>query len=423
MVAAGCSLVARGCGFAKEIVVAAHYGLSGALDVYLLALALIGLPANVILNAIHPPLVAAVASSEGRQREAAQLLMRTTSLVVAWLAVLLVLWILLIPWLSPILASGFSADKQDALMSALLWLMPWYFLNAINVLAYGLLQASRRYLANGLIPIATPIATVVVVLATGTYNDWRPLTIALAVGTALETLWLLALLHRTGTLVFSRLGDIAAAKRVVRSGLPLVPGMLMVALAPVFEQAIAAALGEGANAALGYGYRLPSAITSISATAIGITALPYFARLLGQRKFGYCLHSLEKLSVLIVLGALLLVTPLMFFSFDIVEILYQRAAFDAAAAARVGPVQLAYLAQIPFAILSILAVKTLSALGRNASASLYTMIATTLQVAGALALGIRIGPAGIAWAAAAGSASLATMSFLSARSALRKLAS
>jgi putative peptidoglycan lipid II flippase len=423
LLAAGCSLVARGFGFAKEVVVAAYYGLSGALDIYLLALALIGLPANILLNAIHPPFVAALASGEAGQREAGQLLMRTTSLVMGWLALLLVLWLLLVPWLFPLLASAFSVEKQDALMSALFWLIPWYFLNAINVLAYGLLQANRRYLANGLIPVVTPIATVFVVVAIGSYPDWRALTIALAAGTALETLWLLALLYRSGILVAWPLGEISGAKRVVRNGLPLVPGMLMAALAPVLEQAIAAALGEGANAALGYGYRLPSAVTSVTATAIGITALPYFAKLLGQRRFAYCLHSLEKLSVLIVLGGFLLVTPLMLLSFDIVEVLYQRAAFDAAAAARVAPVQLAYLAQIPFVILSILAVKTLSALGRNVSASLYTTIATMLQVTVALGLGMKIGPAGIAWGAAAGSACLATMSFVAARSTLLKLAS
>ena len=111
----------------------------------------------------------------------------------------------------------------------------------------------------------------------------------------------------------------------------------------------------------------------------------------------------------------------MFYSLDIVELLYKRAAFDAAAAARVSPVQVAYLMQIPFAVLSILGIKTLSALGRNGLVSFYTIIALILQTMLALGLGLHLGVAGIGWAAAAGSACLATMSFFAARSALSKL--
>jgi putative peptidoglycan lipid II flippase len=421
LVASVCALLARGLGFVKEIVVAASYGLSGAVDIYLLALALIGLPANILLNAVHPPLVSAMASSDGASAQAGQLLLKTTVLTIGWLALLLSIWLLLVPWLLPLLASGFSGDKQDALLAALRWLIPWYFLNAINVLAYGLLQASRRFLQNGLVPVITPLATVAIILATGAFHDWRPLAVALVAGTALETLFLFALVYRAGILVSWRLDDLPTAASVMRNGLPLIPGMLMIGITPVLEQSIAASIGEGANAALGYGYRLPSAITSISATAIGITALPYFARLLAQQQFGYCLHSLKKLGSLILVAGLLFVVPLMFFSLDIVELLYKRAAFDDAAAARVSPVQVAYLAQIPFAILSILAIKTLSALGRNATVSSYTVATLILQAALALGLGFQLGVAGIGWAAAAGSACLATISFVTARSTLIKL--
>src|SRR5690606_34550811 len=73
----------------------------------------------------------------------------------------------------------------------------------------------------------------------------------------------------------------------------LIPGTVMVAVVPMVEQAIAASLGEGTNAALSYGYKLPSSLASISATAIGITTLPYFASQVARGEFKYCLHSLD----------------------------------------------------------------------------------------------------------------------------------
>jgi peptidoglycan biosynthesis protein MviN/MurJ (putative lipid II flippase) len=50
-VVAALSVVNKGCGFLKEIVVATIFGLSGALDVYLVAYVVVGFPAGVLLNA------------------------------------------------------------------------------------------------------------------------------------------------------------------------------------------------------------------------------------------------------------------------------------------------------------------------------------------------------------------------------------
>jgi putative peptidoglycan lipid II flippase len=420
LVAASCLVIARGLGFVKEMVVAAHYGLSGALDVYLLAFALIGLPASVLLNAIQPALISALASHD-TPNGTRLVLVGTTGATLRWLTGLLAGWLIFVPAIFPIVASGFSPAKHSALQEALWWLTPWYFLNAINVLGYGVLQANRRYLQNGLIPIVTPIATIAVIVAAGTFDDWRPLAAALVGGTALETLCLVVTLRRAGVLASGRPDPSPDRARVMQRCLPLIPAALVLSMAPVVEQSIAAALGEGTNAAVSYGYKLPSALISVSATAIGITALPYFSRLLVQGRFGYCLHSLEKLGTWILVSGILVVMPLVLFSTEIVELLYARAAFDAAAVARVGPVQLAYLTQVPLAIISILAVRTLSALGRNGLVSLYTVSSLLVQGVLALVLGMRIGAAGIAWAASAGSALLAVLSFVTARSALRKL--
>jgi putative peptidoglycan lipid II flippase len=189
----------------------------------------------------------------------------------------------------------------------------------------------------------------------------------------------------------------------------------------VIEQAIAASMGEGTNAALGYGLKLPAALQGILLTAIGITALPYFANQLGQNQAAYCLHSLDKLTSWLLAGGMLLATPLVIFSSEIVTLLYQRGAFDAAAANQVAPIQLAYFLQLPFAIVAMLGVRALAALGCEARISAYTAVAVILQGALGYGLGVRYGAAGIAWAATLVSALIAIAYFLTARAALRRL--
>lgn len=420
LVAAIASIFAKGLGFIKEILVAASFGLSGALDIYLMAFVLIGFPLSILLNAVQTALISALAAENSSPAEGGQLYATTAFLTLAGLAVLLPIWLLLLPNVLPWLASGFSPEKRQGLETALFWLVPYYFLNGMNLLGYGVLQARRRYLVNGVLPSVTPLVTILILLAWGAAGDWRTLATALVVGSVIECVVLLTALHRDNQLAMPGLTN-ARLRPVIDASLVLLPGTLMLAMGPVIEQAIAASMGEGTNAALGYGFKLPTALQGILLTAIGITALPYFASQLGQNRAAYCLHSLDKLTRWLLAGGMLLVIPLAFYSTEIVALLYQRGAFDGAATSRVAPIQLAYFVQLPFALVAMLGVKVLTALGRNGLMSLYTIIAVLLQGALAYGLGMHYGATGIAWAATLVSALLATASYLTARTTLHRL--
>jgi len=169
---------------------------------------------------------------------------------------------------------------------------------------------------------------------------------------------------------------------------------------------------------LGYGYKLPAALQSIILTAIGITALPYFASQLGKNQVVYCLHSLNKLTRWILVGGALLAIPLAMFSSEIVSILYQRGTFDAVATSRVAPIQLVYFIQLPFVFVAMLGMKVLAALGRNGLISTCTVVAALLQGMLAYGMGMHYGVTGIAWAATLVSVLLAITYFFAARATL-----
>lgn len=421
LVAATTSLVAKSLGFIKEVVVASIFGLSGALDIYLVAFVLIGVPLSVLINAVQTALITHLAGANLTPNAEASRFVATSLLTLACLAVLLPIWLWALPYVLPWLASGFSVEKRQALETALYWLIPYYFLNGLNLLGYGVLQAKGRYLANGLLPTATPIVIILALLVWGVTGDWKVLVVSLAIGSAIESLLLLATLYRHGQLAFPHRLDIKGMDTIIIPSLALLPGAIMLTIGPVIEQAIAAAMGQGSNAALAYGYKLPAALQGILLTAIGITALPYFSKQLGHGNFAYCLHSLNKLTLLLMVGGALLILPLSFFSSDIVGLLYQRGAFDAAATTRVAPIQFAYFVQIPFALVAMLGIKVLAALKLNWLTSAYTAIAVLLQAVLAYELSARYGISGIAWAATLVTALLAATSFFTARLTLLRL--
>lgn len=421
IVAATTALAAKSVGFIKEVLVASTFGLSGALDIYLVAFVLIGVPLSVLLNAVQTALITHLSGANQLPKAEATWITKTILLTLICLAVLLPLWLWALPYALPKLASGFSVEKREALETALYWLIPYYFLNGFNLLGYGVLQATGRYLANGLLPIATPIVIILTLLLWGMAGGWKALVVSLAIGSAIESLLLLGSLYRHGQLAFPHWKNIKEVTPIMISSLALLPGSLMLTVGPVVEQAIAARMGEGANAALAYGYKLPVAIQGVLLTAIGITALPYFARQLGQNEPAYCLHSLNKLAFLLMAGGVILILPLVFFSSDIVGLLYQRGAFDVAATVRVAPIQFAYFMQIPFALVAMLGIKVLAALKLNWLTSAYTAIAVLLQAMLAYTLSVSHGISGIAWAATLVTALLAATSFFTARFVLLKL--
>lgn len=420
LVAAATSLLAKVLGFAKEVLVAAVFGLAGALDIYLVAFVLIGMPLSVLLSAVQTAMIAHLSS--GLDAEAAASRFSVTCLLtLAVLAVLLPIWLWTLPRVLPWLASGFSPGKRQSLETALFLLIPYYFLNGFNLLGYGALQAKGRFLANGLLPAATPVVIMLAVLVWGASGGWQVLAVALNVGSAIESLLLLIALSRLGLLSLPTKSSLKGMDTIAVASLALLPGTFVLAFMPLVEQAIAAALGEGSNAALAYGYKLPAALLGILVTAIGITALPYFSAQIGQGNHAYSLHSLNKLSLVLLAGGALLALPLGFFSTEITVVLYQRGAFDAAATGRVAPIQFAYFMQIPFALVAMLGIKTLAALNLNGLLSLYTALGVLLQALLAYALSARYGLPGIAWAAVIVSALLTITSYLTARRSLRSL--
>ncbi|WP_447862860.1 murein biosynthesis integral membrane protein MurJ [Nitrospira calida] len=420
LVAAATSLLSKVLGFAKEVVVAATFGLSGALDIYLVAFVLIGMPLSILLNAVQTALIVHLSSGLDRDTAASRF-SATCLLTLIILAGLLPIWLWVLPHVLPWLTSGFSSDNRQALQAALYWLIPYYFLNGFNLLGYGTLQANGRFLANGLLPVVTPVAIMLAVLVLGSWAGWQLLAVALGVGTAMESLLLMAALSRLGVFSSQIRPSLRGLAPITMASLALLPGTFVQAIGPLVEQAIAAAMGEGSNAALVYGNKLPAALLGILLTPLGITTLPYFSAQIGQGNYAYSLHSLNKIAGWLLAGGTLLALPLGIFSSEIVALFYQRGAFDAAATKRVAPIQFAYFMQIPFALVSMLGFKTLAALNLNGLLCLYMALGVLLQALLAYVLTMRYGLPSIAWAAVIVSALLAIASYFTACRSLRRL--
>ena len=141
--------------FIKEAVVAAAFGVSGSMDAYLMGLMLIGVPLGLLLNAIQTafiPLFVEVRETRGTQA-GAHFIRSTASAVLLVMMMALIMWLVILPWVMGIVAHGFDTAKQTAVRDMFLWLIPYYFLNGLNLIGYGVLQADKRFLSSAILPV------------------------------------------------------------------------------------------------------------------------------------------------------------------------------------------------------------------------------------------------------------------------------
>lgn len=392
-VTAGVKLAA----FVKEAVVAASFGVSGAMDAYLMGLMLIGVPMGLLLNAVQTafiPQFIEVRESRGTQAGAVFLRSAASGTLVAMAAVLLV-WLAMLPWLIGLVGHGFDPAKREVVRTMFFWLVPYYFLNGLNLLGHGALQAEKRFLPSAFAPLCTSLATIAIVLAVG--GDIHALLVSVAAGSLLEALVVQWQLRRAGLSLWpGRLFGSSEIGLLAKGSTVLLGGSFVVAFSPMIEQGLASGLGKGTVAAMGYANKLPAMLSAILVTAVGVTVLPFFSEMLARGDEARCRRAFRRYALVLLAGSSLLVICLGAISEQLVALVYQRGAFHPEDTQLVSQILRAYLVQIPGALVAMLTMRLLIA--RGAYAVVAIVNALTVLGSGALAwtLSRRLGAVGIA---------------------------
>ena len=135
--------------------------------------------------------------------------------------------------------------------------------------------------------------------------------------------------------------------------------------ANIVDQSMAAMLGPGSVAALGYGRRVISGVLQLGAVGLNNAILPFFSRMATRRDWSGCRHSLRRYTGLVLMLSIPVTIGIFLFSSPIVKLVFQRGAFTTADTKMVARVQALYSLQIPFYVGGTLFVRLLSALKHN----------------------------------------------------------
>ena len=379
--------IVKGVAFVKEAVVAAVFGVGSSMDSYLMAMVVIGFPSAVLLNAAQTVFIREyVRIVEVNGETAAARFVRTAVLgTLLALTAVLAAWVALLPGVLSVVGHGLT-DAQRALVAGNVYrLIPYYYLNGINLLGYGVLQSRRAFLRAALIPIATPAVIMLLVAVRGA--DLGILIGALTVGTAIEAVLIWVLLRMSRPPLTAGAPPPRHALREFAWGtVILVPGALIAALTPVIEQTLASGLGRGAISALGYAAKLPATLNTLLTTAVGVTVLPYFSQRLSRGYDAATRAFFIRYIVALALAGTVIAALAVLLSEPFVRLAFQRGEFSPQNTQLVTALQQAYLWQLPGALVAIVAVRFVAAQGRYRALTVGNIL--TVPITGLMQWGL-----------------------------------
>jgi len=358
------SLAAKAAIVGRDLALAMRFGRGDQVDVYLAAMALPLLVVQVVAASCATNL--SPAYIEAREKRgaaaAASLVARGTAVVLAVLGVSVVLLWLAAPLVMQAVAPGFGDEKLHMARLLLQWLAPTVMFQGMSIVWTTLLNAEGRFGWISLVPAATPVLLVALLLGW----DVDIVTVAMATlgGAAIEAGLCAVALRRTG-LPLPRWSGVAGLRGLIVESVHLGIGQAMMTGGALIDQLFASLAGPGAVSTLSYGGKISSFLMASAASALAVAVLPFFSEQVARRDAVGLRRSLHYWEKRILLISIPLTLVLVAACEPMVRAIFERGHFAAADTAAVTAVQRLALLQIPFFLLGTVNGRMLSALSRN----------------------------------------------------------
>jgi putative peptidoglycan lipid II flippase len=385
----------------KEVAVAGVFGRSDAMDAFLAAALLPGLLINLISESMNQALVPTlirVREDEGHER-AQQLLSSSTLWMCLLLGAASVLMALTARGFFPLIASHFPPAKLDLSIRLFYALLPTVLITGIATNCTAVLNTFDRFAFPALAPVVIPLAVMLGALLLGGRLGVWALVYATLAGSVIHAAIVVWMMEANGYDFRLRWhGMTKAAREVTCQYGPVLLSAVVASGGLLVDQSMAAMLPAGSVSALVYGNRFVSVAVALLAGAVSTAVTPYFSRMIAQRDWAGCRHTLRTWVCITALISIPVAVALMAPARLIVRAAFQRGAFGPRDTAIVASVMTMYAIQIPFFVVSRVFYRFIIAMRRTDLALYCGILNLILDIALNLVLMRWFGVAGIALA-------------------------
>lgn len=277
------TLVSRVLGLVREMLAAALFGATGALDAFFVAYTLANLARQLLaegaLSASFVPVFSRTLASDGQER-AHKLANQALTIIIIGCSAVIIIGILLAPQFVSIIAPGFDGGQKELAVSLTRVMFPFLMLVSVGALAMGVLNSVGCYFIPAIAPALSNAAYILFLLATYRHLSVWNLAFAVLIGglchMGLQVFWCSKLEMRLSPSVPNRNDN--ELKTMMALFLPYAAGLSLNQLNPVISRMLGSYLAEGSISVLTYADRVLQLPLGLFVIAISQAVLPLLAR-------------------------------------------------------------------------------------------------------------------------------------------------
>jgi putative peptidoglycan lipid II flippase len=372
------TLVVKGMGFGKELVVADKFGTGDALDAFLLAFLIPMLIANILaggLDALTPAV--AHRSERSGASSAHRLALSGLGFFATLLGGFLLLGYFFKDPLLRLVAMKFAPNKQSLAAELFGQLTAFGFFYGIAQYLVAWLYANKRFLIASASPALVPLSTMAVLIFSSPSHGiqnlvngtiWGSFLMCSVLGFTVWGMWR----RDKAPVKETRDGELL---KMLSHAAPLLIGGLLANGMPLVDSTMAGMLEAGSVSVLSYAEKVSSIGLALFATSIGQVIYPHLAQMAARRSW-LELSGTVRQFIGIIGGASVLIVILVWLAAPwLVSLLFERGEFRTEDSERVVAVLRCQILQIPFYIAAVLASQVVNAL-RAGKFMLFTTIVT-----------------------------------------------
>jgi putative peptidoglycan lipid II flippase len=384
-------------GFTSSVLIAALFGLSRRLDAYYAALMVPNLFVTLCLDYLGKNFLPVFARARAQSPETASEVTSSVVTIVGLLAAALAIALCLTSrQVFSVLLPGFDAADL-ALVSRYFWILaPAIVLTAVTCFHEYVCQHDEQYTRIAAITASQPVINLIAIAGAGPFIGEYALPIGYTAGQAITFL----LMTRYARYRYRPRFTVRSEwEKPIFTNTAVVMGSgLLVRTRTLITNFLASLVGDGAIAALNFGYRLIEPLERTTFSGVRRLMFSRTARLVIDDNS----REIARLYRLALTASFLLLTPLLWWVVLerdlVIGLLFQRGAFDAAMTALVAITLIGYAPSVTFAGVNSILSNAFYAMSRIAIPALVMPLGTLLYLGVALAAYQPLGVLGLALA-------------------------
>lgn len=374
------TVIVKGFGFYKEIVVASNFGLSELLDTFLIASLVPGFIYQVFLNAFTSVFIPNYILEQKSERPISSF--QATSFIVT-ISTTVFFMIFAYLFTNTFLEQFFPNHSEayyNLIKVQFIYILPCILFWGLSSLLSGLLNIYDDFKYATLYPVFSSISVLVLLLFFKDVFQERVLAVGILIGSILEFLFLLIVSKHKKIIQISKPDFRTEGTNLMFNQLPAkVSSGFLSGLIPVTDQYFAAQLIVGSIAALNYAIKIPAFFIAIAVMALAKVLLPHFSKLIVENK-QEASKQLNKILKFVFLSLVIAIIPIILFSDNIVSFIFERNEFTSEDALLVSKLQIILLISAPFYICDNIIVQFLTSLNKNAFMAYVSFGSMTLNI-------------------------------------------